>query len=386
MTARIWIVPALAVAALAGEKQAVMRENNYWVDTVTGSAPVTNALRVTTLGAVTVEGGARGGVVTYSLKRRVKASGEDSARALLDKIAVKTFQKEGWTVLEVTVPVQTRGSTDLALHVPRGLRETALASSGGAIRATDLDGAFRADTRGGAVEVDRVQGAVTVRTGGGAVRAGRIGGPLECYSGGGAIVAETLGGEAGLNTGGGEIFVREAKARVRARTAGGNIRIERAVGGVQVAADAGLIDVLEAGGPVIAETGAGSIKIRSAANVQCESGAGTIHIQALSGMLRATTKAGSIVADLGGAARLQDSALSTTAGDITVLIPSNLAVTVEAINSTPGAHRIVSDFQEIRPRSEQGNSRSEAGGAIHGGGPVLRLAAQGGTIYLRRQK
>jgi hypothetical protein len=338
------------------------------------------------MGGVSVQGVPRADVVAYSLKRRARAASEASARALLDTIVVKAMVKAGWTVLEVTVPDPGRASADLKVQVPQAVREAALATGGGGIQALDLGGALRADTGGGAVEVDRVQGAVTVRTGGGAVRVGKIGGKLECYSGGGAIVAESLGGEAGLNTGGGEILVREAKALVRAKTAGGNIRIERATHGVQVAAGAGLIDIVQAGGPVLAETGAGSIKIRSSSNVQCESGAGMIHVQAVSGGLRANTKAGGIVADLSGAERLQDSALTTTQGDITVLIPSNLAVTVDAINSTPGAHRIVSDFAEIRPRLEQGNARSAAQGAIHGGGPVLRLAASGGTIYLRRQK
>jgi hypothetical protein len=167
---------------------------------------------------------------------------------------------------------------------------------------------------------------------------------------------------------------------------GGNIRVERAALGVEAAAGAGLIEVSDAGGPVVAETGAGSIRIRSASDVRCDSGAGAINLQSVSGSLRAATKSGSIVADFTGASRLLDSSLVTALGDITVFVPSKLPVTIEAVNSTPGANRIVSDFGEIGPRREQGNSRSEAGGAINGGGPMLRLSASGGTIYVRQRK
>jgi hypothetical protein len=82
---------------------------------------------------------------------------------------------------------------------------------------------------------------------------------------------------------------------------------------------------------------------------------------------------------------LEDSVLTTQSGDITVYIPSNVAVTVEAMNASPGSYRIVSEFKEIRPRLSHGNLRTEAQGAINGGGAILRLAAQGGTIYLRRR-
>jgi hypothetical protein len=382
----LWLAPAVVAALLAQQKSGLTRDGSCWVDTLTGSAGVSEAIRVSTRGAVSAQGSARQDTITYSLRRRARAANESSARSLLDQITVKTVQQGGWTVLEVSAPESSRASADLTLQVPRSLRETVLATGGGAIRAADLDGALRAETRGGSIDVDRVMGAVTARTGGGAVRFGKIGGRVQCFTGGGEISAESLGGEADLNTGGGSIVVREAKALVRARTVGGSIHIQQAAQGVRVGAGTGLIDIAGAGGPVVAETGAGSISIRSSCNVECKSGAGAIQVHAISGALRAATNAGSIVADLTGAQRLLNSALSANMGDITVLIPSNLPVTVEAVNRTPGGHRIVSDFAEVQPRLEEGNTRSAAHGAIHGGGPVLRLTASGGTIYLRREK
>lgn len=377
----LWLAQAFAVAALAQTSSGPAREGGYWVETIDGSVAAGDRLRVSTTGSVRIQGEQRG-EVAYSLKRRVRARDEASARALLAGIAVKATRQGVLTVLEVSMP-DRRASADLSVRVPRRFRETAVESRGGAIEVADLDGAVTVATAAGAVNIDRVSGGVGVRTGGGAVRLDRIGGSVECFTAGGSIQAGLLSGEATLGTGGGEIVVREARGLVRARTQGGNIRIERADRGVQAAAANGLVDVVQAGGPVRVETGAGSIRVRAATDVHCESGTGTIQLQATSGGLRAVTRTGSIVADLAGVQKLEDSVLVTSAGDITVLIPSNLRVTVEAINSTAGGQRIVSDFGGVRPRPGAG---SVAEVTVNGGGPVLRLTTAAGTIYLRRPK
>lgn len=383
-TGWLWLVAAvMASGCLAQTGADVVREGKYWVQTATGSASLkgTETLYVSTHGAVLLEGEARKDI-GYVLKKKARAADQAAARALLGKVTVKTMRRRGLTVLEVNLPAGWATSAALQVRVPRGLRETVLESQGESIEAYDLDGGLRADSRGGRLQVDRIGGDVTVRTGGGQVQLGKVGGKVMCFSGGGSISADTIGGEAGLNTEGGEILVRVAKGVVRASTAGGNIRIERADRGVTATARAGLIEVVHAGGPVIAQTGVGAIRVRSASNVQCEANSGAIQLRAVYGGLRAATRSGSIVAVLSGEP-LQDSVLSTGAGDITVLIPSNLAVTVQAISAY---RRIVSDFSEIRTRFGPDDVQWEATGAINGGGPVLRLTASGGTIYLRREK
>jgi hypothetical protein len=97
--------------------------------------------------------------------------------------------------------------------------------------------------------------------------------------------------------------------------------------------------------------------------------------------------AGNILAELLAGTRIQDSSLVAGAGDITVLIPSKLAVTVVATNEFGGAMRIVApEFPEIRVNpAALIRPPAPAQGAINGGGPVLRLNS-GGVIYLRRIK
>jgi len=379
---------ALVVAGFAQTESAITREGRYWVQTLSGSAPLqgTELLRVSTRGAVALQGEDRADIA-YSLKKRVRASTQESAREALSRCAVKTSRQGGWTALVVSFPNhQQELSADLRLSVPRKLRDAEVESEGGALEVRDLDGALKADTGGGGVLIDRIGGDLTVRTGGGEVRLGKIGRTVRCSSGGGSIVADSVGGEAGLNTGGGEIRIREALGPVRANTGGGNIQVDRAAGPVTASTGGGQIDVGQSDGPVAAETGAGSIKVRAAKGVRCESGAGAIQLLGVYGRLRAATGMGSILAELVAGKPLEDSVLSTASGDITVFIPSNLAVTIQALTDSRGFQKIISDFPEIRPGTESHGARAEAQGSLNGGGPLLKLTVSNGTIYLRRQK
>jgi len=103
--------------------------------------------------------------------------------------------------------------------------------------------------------------------------------------------------------------------------------------------------------------------------------------------MRANTAAGSILAELLSGNHIQDSTLSTNAGDITVFIASNIPLTVLARNESGGSMgRIISEFPEIHLTPVANGAVAVAEGTLNGGGPVLRIHVTGGTIYLRRQK
>jgi len=130
---------------------------------------------------------------------------------------------------------------------------------------------------------------------------------------------------------------------------------------------------------VLADNSGGSVQVGSLQGVRVASAGGSIGLRGSSGSLRAVTDVGSILAELMSGMPMQDSILSTGAGDITVYIPSNLPLTVKALNETGPAGRIVSEFSEIPVRDGV-----MAEGALNGGGPVLRLTSSGGTIYVKR--
>jgi DUF4097 and DUF4098 domain-containing protein YvlB len=368
----------------------ISRESGYWVQTVSGTIPATRTirLRILTDGNVTADGGAVD-IIRYTLKRRVKARSEREAERLLRELDVRPRVQGEWVYLTTAVPQGDDFSAELAVTASRLLRQVWLETRGGNVRVTGFDGVVEASTRGGRIDLDRLGSDATARTGGGEVHVGRVAGGLRCTSGGGAIRVESVGRESWFETAGGDIRVREALGPVHAATAGGDIHVERSAAEVFARTAGGVIDVQQAGGVVTAETSGGAIQVDAAKGVRCESRAGMIRLRNAAGPMSAATAAGSIVALLSGK-RLEDSVLSTSSGDVTVFIASNIPVTVQARNETagPGA-RIVSDFPEIRVRSSQQAGAPPpvmADGALNGGGPVLRIFASGGTIYLRRQK
>jgi DUF4097 and DUF4098 domain-containing protein YvlB len=391
--------------ACAQTESPVTRDGAYWTRTVQGPVDAAGGrLRVETTGNVTLKG-VSGDQAGYTLTVRVKAADQREAQELLDRVNVKTGTEGGWAYLRVTPPRLVASSDgwphlrvvpsrmvspgmELTVTGPRALRQVRAETRGGNVQASDWDGDFEAQSAGGQISADRIRGRGEFRTAGGDIEVGTVNGPLRCSSGGGTIRVQDAGADVALETAGGEIFVHQASGPLQASTGGGNIRVDRAASTVVVRTAGGLIQVQQAAGPVTAESSGGAIQVSSDNGVRCESAGGAIRLRNSGGPVRAFANSGSILAELDSARNIQDSVLSTNAGDITVVIPSNLRLTIEASNESGGDGRIRSDFPEIHSR---GGVFGGAGplmveGALNGGGPMLRVNVVGGTIYLRRAK
>jgi hypothetical protein len=190
-------------------------------------------------------------------------------------------------------------------------------------------------------------------------------------------------GKASFETGGGDILLGEIFGPVRAITHGGGIHIDQAGAQVFAGTSGGPVTILRAVGPVVAQTLAGPIHVGEAPAAECQSGGGTIRLDSVSGTLRAATERGNIVVGIRDHS-LEDSFLSTGAGDILVFLPSNMGVTVEAeIFGSRVREGIVSHYPGLE--SLVGRSSVSAQGSINGGGAKLRLRAAGGRIEIRRK-
>ncbi len=361
-------------------------EGPVWVQTANGtvSASAASRLRISASGNVILRGDSSDRVV-YTLNRRMRARSEEEARELLRGFEVKTTTRGDWIYLTLKSPDLRTINADVSLTVPRSMREAIIETSAGNVQAYDFDGRVEAQTRGGQVQLDRIKEGATVRAGGGNIVIGRVQGPVKCFSGGGNMQVGSVGGESWFETVGGEVFVQEVMGPIHVSTGAGNIRIGRST--VVFARTAGgVIEVDDATGKVSAQNSGGAIQVNSANGVHCESNSGAIRLRNVDGALQAATAAGNIIARLMAGKPIQDSLLTTNSGDITVFIPSNLAMTVVARNESAGMGKIVSDFPQIRARQDRGiNTPLVAEGTINGGGPVLRLVARDGAIYLRRE-
>jgi len=374
------------ILPLAGWPQQITREGSYWVQTVSGAVAVKTGgrIRISTRGPVTVSGG-NAGQVEYDLTRKVRARSPEEARRLLEKVSVAgRLQGDVTSVKVIAATSFGFGAAILALRVPKAMRQIMIETYGGAVAASGLSGDLDALTGGGRIQLDEIGGSVQAKTAGGEIQLGSVGGSVRCISAGGPIRAGSIGGDARLETAGGDIVIRAVKGRVSAVTNGGGILIGQAGATVAVNTAGGAIEVGSARGTVTAESLGGPILVSAASGVHCETAGGAIRLENVSGNLRAATAMGNISASLApsGAA---DSFLSTGSGDITVFVPSNLGIRIEAHNdAAQSLRRIVSDFPDLTIRRQGPVIVAE--GVINGGGPLLRLAGAGGTIYIRRQQ
>jgi len=381
----IGLLAFLSVSLLGQES--LTQEGAYWVHTMAGFpvVPPHTRLTVGTRGAVIVKGGES--QASYRIVQRVRAHSEAEATQLFSQVGVRNVTTGGLTRLDVNPAFSPLVSTQLELTLPRQLTSLTIETQMGSVDVVDLDGVVDVSTAAGPIHVDRVRGAVVARTGGGDIRIGKIGTTLRCVTGGGAIGIESTGGEVSCETAGGDIDVKESGGKMMLSTEGGNISVDRAGGSVDAHSAEGVIEVLHAAGIVTAATRGGSIQIGSARGVRAESAAGQVRLKGSSGPLRVSTAAGSILAELFNGLPFEDSSLVSGAGDITVLIPSNFALSVMATNQSSGGKRgIVSDFSEVRVRSAgMFQAPMLAQGSINGGGPMLTLNVAGGVIYLRKK-
>jgi hypothetical protein len=379
--ASVAVLLALLPLGAAGQEPheaALEREPGGWALTYQGTLPAAPRLRINGHGPVTLEGGTAQTFI-YSVRLSVAARSAAEARSML-RHAPLAVRRGDIVILTVPHgPVRAR----MVVKAP-ALSMVRIADSDGAVDATGIAGELDVESRAGDVTVDRIGGPCTVTTSGGDVRVGEVGGNLRCLTGGGRITLQAARQEATLETYGGDIVVGQVGGVLRAQTAAGNIRVHAAGGPVTAITGGGEVAIEKAGGTVTVRNLAGPVQLGAArGGFECQSASGGIRLSGVTGPIRVSTSLGSIVADLTGA-HLGDSFLATTGGNITVVIPSNLGVTIHAENRMADTlRRIVSEFPAL-PVVRVG-SRVVAQGAVNGGGPVLRISGAGGTIYIKRR-
>lgn len=359
-----------------GQDGTIRREGRAWVRVLTGTAQPRPRLRVLGHGPVTLQGGARVNVA-YTVKVRVEARSEAEARRMLSGAAVRVSYERG--ELLIVAP----GGAALSAVTIAGPRfgGVDIATTDGAVDARGVDGSLEVNSGAGEIYADQIHGNCVLMTGGGDVRVGEVRAGLRCRTGAGRITVTSAGGQAVLETDGGDIVAQRVGGAVRAQTGAGRVEVKFAGGPVNAVTGGGEIVVDKANGIVTARNMGGPVRVDGAAGVQCQNTSGGVRVVNIDGAMRVSTAMGSIFATL-LAGKLADSFLATGNGDITVMIPSNVGVTIRASNRmADSVRRIVSDFPSIAARRI--GTEVVAEGAVNGGGPVLRIAGTGGTIFIK---
>jgi DUF4097 and DUF4098 domain-containing protein YvlB len=383
------VVAMLASLAL-GQEAKVYREGGNWVQEMTGDLGAAKNLRVKlAAGSVTVQGGSQAGI-TYVIHRKAYTSSEQQARHEFESYRINTSVKgdTAWVVAESSRRV-SKCSDEFVITVPRNLESAKIETGGGNVNTTGIAGRVDLESGGGNIHLDDIGGEVTAETGGGAIEVGSVEGNVSLQTGGGNIKVASAKGEIKAESGGGSVVVLSGLQGAVLETGGGSIRVDKCSGRVKATTGGGSVDLGEIGGAAEIETGAGSIRLVSAkGRVQAQTGGGTIQLDGATSV-QAETSAGGIIVKLlssAGAASHNNSTLETSAGDITVYLASDLAISIRAEIESANGHTIRSDFSDIRVSSEGGpwEKTVTAEGQLNGGGPELKVRTNSGNVSFRR--
>ena len=383
----VLIAATLATLAQAQESK-VFQDGRYWVEETSGSISSARNLKVVAdAGAVKVQGAGQPNV-TYVIRKRVAAGSEQEARRQFEKFRVSASNYGDTAVIKGTCMNDTgrsRLSVNYEVMAPQNMALVYTRSGGGSLSVSNINGRVDGETGGGDIRLDAINGPVSATSGGGTVDIGTIGGDLRVETGGGDIRVRMANGELNAQSGGGNIWIESASRNAQVETGGGAIQVRKTGGSLRAESGGGDLDIGDVGGPASVETGGGGIRIASAkGDVRAETGGGNINLMGLSRGVNASSGAGSITAEFVGAGGISESRIETSVGNIRVLIPQGLRMTVQALVDSGQERSIDTDFPELKVKMEDGWGPREiyANGAINGGGPVLKLNTNTGSIQI----
>jgi DUF4097 and DUF4098 domain-containing protein YvlB len=384
------VVTTLASLSFCQETR-MYREGSNWVQEMTGSLSAAKNLRVKLAsGSVKVHGGSQAGI-TYVIHRRAYTSSEQQARREFESYKVNTSLKgeTAWLVAE-SGGRDRRCSDDFVINVPRNLEFAKVETGGGNVSATAIAGRVELGSGGGNLLLDDIGGDVAAETGGGTIEIGTVQGNVSLQTGGGNIKVTSAKGEIKAESGGGSVVVLSGLQGAVLETGAGSIRVDKCSGTVKATTGGGSVDLGEIGGPAEIETGAGSIRLASAkGRVHAQTGGGSIQLDGATSV-QAETSAGGIIVKLlssNDVAARTNSTLETSAGDVTVYLANDLAISIRAEIEIANGHTIRSEFSDIHVSSEGGQWGPKtviAEGQLNGGGPVLKVRTNSGNVNFRR--
>ena len=90
---------------------------------------------------------------------------------------------------------------------------------------------------------------------------------------------------------------------------------------------------------------------------------------------------------MGQPGKISESRIETSVGNIRVLLPASLPVTVQALVDSGQERSIDTDFPELKIKTEEGWGPREtyANGVLNGGGPILKLNTNTGSIQIKKK-
>lgn len=368
------------------------REGNTWVQEISGYTSTSKALKLQSeLGAVQVRGGDENKNVTYTVKKRLhKTVSEELAKRELElfNVAIRrnseavTFEG-GWYRGR-----SGRISVEFLLNVPRDLWWVYVNTMGGTVGINNIKGKVTAQTAGGGVQLNDIEGPVMVYTMGGSVDVGNVLSDAKLETAGGGMTIGSVGGKLYAVTQGGSISVGKVKMGATLETQGGGISVKECGGDLKAITEGGALEIGDIGGQVYLESAGGGIRLSSSRGpVRASTASGGLKLLKLLRGVHAETANGPIFAEfVGNRNDFSNSHLETNSGDITVWLPSDLAVTVKAAIEFANGHEIRSDLPGMKITTDGakwGPQQMYGEASFNGGGQLLKVTTTNGNIYFK---
>jgi beta-lactamase regulating signal transducer with metallopeptidase domain len=283
-------------------------------------------------------------------------------------------------------------SHHIDLTLPRRFN-VRVASAGGGLVISGVEGDFSGSTGGGEIRIERTRGSAHLSTGGGNINV--LGSTLSgnVSTGGGSVLIQDVTGGLNGSSGTGDVlygkkgvtFSEESRNGVR-RASNGRLFSRRSGGSVSLG---------DAPNGASIETGGGDIRIgRAAGEVYASTGGGSITIGPLSGSAEASTGAGDVrITVTGPGAHAIE--VSSGNGRVTLVLPAGLSANLDLETAytydRSRPTRIESDWslattQSREWDSSEGTARKyvRARQTIGRGGATIRVKTVNGDIVLRR--
>jgi DUF4097 and DUF4098 domain-containing protein YvlB len=383
------VLAGLAPLALAQETHG--SHEGVWSQATSGTLAAAKNVRVKLdMGSAVVHGGSQQGI-SYVVQSHSYSSERESRRQF-GSFKVNSYVKgdTAWIVGEWDGGRPRKFSGEFVINIPRDTALVKIETGGGGVEATGITGRVEIESGGGKVKLDDIGGSATVETGGDSIDVGTVGGDLKLETGGGNISIKAVKGQIHAETGGGNVVVYSGEQGADIEALGGNVEIKHCGGRVKASTGGGSITLGDIGGPAEIETGGGSIRLTSArGRVGANAGAGSIELYGVPSARVETGAGGITVKFINTGAERSDSMLETSAGDITVYIAPDVAISVRASVDLGNGHHITSDFSDIHiaaEGSQYGPRTLNAEGKLNGGGPLLKVRTTTGDICIRKAK
>jgi hypothetical protein len=176
-------------------------------------------------------------------------------------------------------------SISFKVFVPATI-ETQLATSGGSITLSGIEGKQKFATSGGSLNITKVKGEMDGATSGGSISVEQSNGKMDLATSGGSIVAKQSTGNLHIATSGGSIVLTDLDGNIDAATSGGSVNGQNISGELKASTSGGSVNLTGLRCNVKASTSGGGMNVTMVVlkdYVQLSNSSGNINLQVPAG-------------------------------------------------------------------------------------------------------